>query len=80
MLYPNDEASLFFLAHLYMFEKKISKAKKTLGRVRNSEFKFAKYRNINELDRGMYKLLKLRKFDRDSDPHFRGWEDVFEDW
>jgi len=63
-----------------MFEKKISKAKKTLGRVRNSEFKFAKYRNINELDRGMYKLLKLRKFDRDSDPHFRGWEDVFEDW
>jgi len=80
MLYPNDEMALFFLAHLYMFERKISKAKKTLGRVKNSENKFAKYRNLNELDSGMYKLLKLRRFDRDNDPHFRVWEDVFEDW
>ena len=79
-LYPNDEKALFFLAHLYMFEKKIDKTKKTLGRVNNLEFKFAKYKNLNELDLGMYKLLKLRKLDRDSDPFYRDFEDVFEDW
>ena len=80
MLYPNDERSLFFLAHLYMFGKKINKAKKTLGRVKSSEFKFAKYKNLNELDRGMNKLLQLRRFDRGSDPRFRWLEEVFENW
>jgi len=79
-LYPNDEMALFFLAHLYMFEKKIHKTKKTLGRVNNLEFKSAKYRNLCELDLGMYKLLKLRKFDRESDPYFRVLEETFEDW
>ncbi len=80
MYYPNDETSLFFLAHLYMFEKKINKTKKTLGRIKNPKFSFVKYRNVNELDRGMYKLLKLRGFDRESDPNFKLLEDVFEDW
>jgi len=78
--YPNDEKALFFLAHLYMFDKKIDKTKKTLGRINNLEFKFAKYKNLDELDLGMYKLLKLRKFDLDSDPFYRDLEDVFEDW
>ncbi len=79
-LYPNDEMALFFLAHLYMFEKKIDKTKKTLSRINNLEFKFAKYKNLCELDLGMYKLLKIRKIDRDSDPFFRALEDAFEDW
>ena len=57
-LYPNDEKSLFFLAHLYMFEGKMNKAKKTLGRAKNSKFKFAKYKNLSELNRGMHKLLR----------------------
>ena len=78
MLYPNDEKSLFFLAHLYMFEKKINKTKKTLGRVNNIKFKFAKYKNLRELDRGMHKLLKSIWFD--NEPNFSGWEDIFEDW
>jgi len=80
MFYPNDEMSFFFLAHLYMFERKINKTKKTLGRVNNIKFKFAKYKNLSELDLGMYKLLKLRKFYQDSEPFFRALEDVFEDW
>ncbi len=79
-LYPNDEKTLFFLAHLYMFEKKIDKTKKTLGRVSNLEFKFAKYKNLNELDLGMYKLLKLRKFDCDTDPFSIMLEETFGDW
>ncbi len=79
-LYPNDEMSLFFLAHLYMFEKKINKTKKTLGRIKNPEFAYVKYRNLNELDRGMYKLLKLRKFDRDTDPFSSVQEETFEEW
>jgi len=57
-LYPNDGKSLLFLANLYTFEKKESKAEKILNRLENSEFRFVKYENLNELDRGMYKLLK----------------------
>ena len=79
-LYLNDEKSLFFLAHLYMFEKKIHKAKKTLSRVSNLEFKFVKYKNVRELNGGMYKLLKLRQFDRDNDPFSRLQDETFEDW
>jgi len=79
-LYPNDEKSLFFLAHLYMFENKIPKAEKTFGRVKNSEFKFAKYKKVSELSDGMYKLLKLRQFDRYNDPFPRLRDETFEEW
>jgi len=79
-LYPKDEKSLFFLAHLYMFEKKIPKAKKTLSRVKNSEFKFAKYKNMRELNYGMYRLLKFRQFDRDNDPFAELLDETFEEW
>ncbi len=56
-LFPNDDKALFFLAHLYTFQNKISKAKKTLCRATTSEFKFVKYKTLRELDKGMYKLL-----------------------
>ncbi len=79
-LYPNDEKSLFFLAHLYLFENKIPKAKKMFGRVKNSEFKFVKYKNVSELSDGMYKLLKLGRFDRNNDPFPRLRDETFEEW
>ena len=80
MLYKNDEKALFFLAHLYMFEKKINKTKKTLYRLRNSEFKLVKYKHLHQLDWGMRSLLDFRVFDYYPD-FFKGiLEDSFEEW
>ncbi len=80
MLYKNDEKALFFLAHLYMFEKKINRAKKTLYRLRNSEFKFVKYKNLHQLDWGMRNLLDFRVFDYSPDFFKELFETSFEDW
>ncbi len=80
MLYPYDEMALFFLSHLYTFERKSSKAKKMLARLKNSKIKFAKYKNLSALDRGMYKLLKLNAFDRVGDFRYRASEEIFETW
>jgi len=79
-LYKNDEKTLFFLAHLYMFEKKINRAKKTLYRLRNSEFKFVKYKNLHHLDWGMRNLLDFRVFDYSPDFFKELFEASFEDW
>ncbi len=80
MLYKNDEEALFFLAHLYMFEKKINKTKKTLYRLRNSKFKFLKYKNLHQLDWGMRSLLDFRVFDYYPDFFKELFEDSFEEW
>ena len=80
ILYPNDEKALFFLAHLYMFEKKINKTKKILSRLKNSELNFVKYKNLRKLDWGMRVLLPFRMFDYYPDFFKELLEDSFEDW
>lgn len=80
LLYPGDEKSLFFLAHLYMFEGKIDKTKQTLNRLKDSEFKFVKYRNIPELDVGMHNLLAFIDYDFYPNPFKHISDLLFEDW
>lgn len=80
MLYKNDEKALFFLAHLYMFEKKINKSKKTLLRLRNSEFKAVKYKNLHQLEGSMRNLLNFREFDYPTAFFNELLEEMFEDW
>ena len=80
MLYKNNEKALFFLAHLYMFEKKINKSKKTLFRLRNSEFKAVKYKNLHQLEGSMRNLLNFREFDYPTAFFNELLEEMFEDW
>ena len=80
MMYPNDEKSLFFLAHLYMFEGKIEKTKQVLKRLEGSELRFVRYKNLFELDGGMRKLLDSIKIGYYPDPYERLTNQLFEEW